>query len=106
MTVFTPEDLNISRFNVEETDKWVIVVEYDGTPYEAFQDVPFLTNSQSGDLSEYGALLLIFDDEESATDAFSKIRGKNMKYLELDSECKAQAILIHNGIIIADTEYN
>jgi len=104
MLVFTPEDIDISRLNVENTSQWIILLEHDGEPYEIFSDVPFLTPGQSGDLYEYKSLLLIFDNEEAALDAFSTIRGPNKKHLKLDSPCEAKAVLVHNGILIDDTE--
>lgn len=104
MLIYTPEELDISKLDVENTKQWVILLEHDGTPYEIFCDVPFLTTDQAGQLNEHKSLLLIFDDETAATETFDKICGNNKKHLYDGLGCNAKAVLIHNGLLIDDTE--
>lgn len=106
MTILTPKDLEENKLLPENSNEWVMYLHHTGTPYEAFSDVPFLTSGQAGQLSEFGTLLILFTDEESALVSFEEVRGKNKSHLHSDSPCIAVAAIMHDGIIVADTETN
>lgn len=91
-TYYTPEELleNINKF--DNTRKWVLHLEYIGTPSEVFQAISFLSTQECGKLSEHGLGILIFNLEKHASQA--------MELLKKSKDSTIKASLVRKGILI------
>lgn len=89
---YTPEELleNINKF--DNTKKWVLHLEYSGTPSEVFQAISFLSTEESGKLSEHGLGVIIFNTEKHASRA--------IEMLKESKDLAIKASLIHGGLLI------
>lgn len=93
MKFYTPKELENGE--AIESDKYYLFLNFQGTPYEAFSVVPFLSNSQAGKLSEFEAAVCSFEDEIIAQNSLNKIREKKQQ-----ENLNITASLINNGILI------
>ncbi|HSH50738.1 MAG TPA: hypothetical protein VK982_03345 [Bacteroidales bacterium] len=94
MKIFTVSDISDSR----EYES-ILHVSYIGSPYQAFSDIPFLTNSQSGKISEESIVIIAFEDYIACKKAFDLIKNQKEYLGELD------VALIHRGELV-DTVSN
>lgn len=92
MKLFTSKDLEEGKSL--DSDKWYMNIKYEGSPYEAFTDIPFISNSQAKIISDEKNAIVVFSSEEEALDSFFRI--KNNKY----RINKPDIILTYEGKII------
>lgn len=91
-TYYTPEELleNINKF--DNTKKWVLHLEYSGTPSEVFQAISFLSTEECGKLSEHSLGILTFNIERYASQAMELLKNSNNN--------RIKASLMHEGLLI------
>jgi len=91
-TYYTPEELleNINKF--DNTKKWVLHLEYSGTPSEVFQAISFLSTEECGKLSEHSLGILTFNIERYASQAMELLKNSNNNGIK--------ASLMREGLLI------
>jgi hypothetical protein len=92
MKLFTSKDLEEGKSL--DSDMWYMNIEYVGSPYEAFTDIPFISNAQSKTISNESNAIAVFNSEEEALDAFSRIENNEFRIN------KPNIILTYQGKII------